>query len=515
MANKKIINDSFFSIRSKVLVALFLVILVLIVFWPIFTHDFVVFDDRLNVYDNPYLKRFSLDNLFFFWAHPYQKLYIPATYSLWAVVAARSQCLFKGSIDPVCFHGSNLLLHIFNTLLVYSILRTILLQHNSTGSNLKLNYASGIGALLFALHPVQVEPIAWVTGMKDLLCGFLSLLAIKLYLHLGESSNSSVRSNKKIFLHAGITGVFILALLAKPVAVIIPLFMVIIAWGILKRSFYNIAPFILFLMVMASAITVGTIIVQTPAVVDHDYPFHLRLLVACDALIFYLYKLVWPYSLIIDYGRTPGVVTGNAKIFVQPVLLGCLFFLIYMLKAKRLWLSCAGLFIIGVLPVLGFLPFEFQSISTVADRYLYLSMLGPALALSFVVNFYDSIKLKVLSILFISAFCIVSAVQVQKWENTISITRHTLVKNPGSFMANLNLGVGLVGMGQFEDAIVYYKRALQINPGGKMVHYNMGIAYAAMNNQSAVIEQYGTLKSIDPQQADKLMHAIKRINERF
>jgi hypothetical protein len=510
---KNAINNNFFNIRSGLLVCLLLAGSVLVVYWQACSYDFVVFDDRLNVYDNPFFKRFSFDNLFLFWVQPHQRLYIPVTYNLWGVVAGLSQYLFNGSIDPACFHTANLILHIINVILVYVILRAIIFQISRIKSSTRINFASGIGALLFAMHPVQVEPIAWVTGMKDLLCGLFSLLTILMYINLEQKCNPRGMSNKKFFSYAVVAFVFLLALLAKPSAVVVPFFMALLSWGILRRPFRKVAPLVIFLFLMASIITTVTIIIQPTGGMNYEYPLHIRPLVASDALVFYLYKLIYPCLLIIDYGRTPDVVLSSVGVYLKPVLIGCVFLLIYMLKDKRTWFACVGLFIAGVLPVLGFLPFEFQSISTVADRYLYMSILGPALALGVVVNNYYSTSLKILSILVISVFGVLSAFQVAKWENTITITSHTLEKNPNSFMANLNLGVGLIEYGRFEDAIAYYKRALEIEPGSKMAYYNMGIAYASLNNQTKAMEQYNVIKGIDPNQAGRLLHAINRINE--
>jgi len=155
--------------------ALFLIGTTLVVFWPVCNHEFVLWDDQLNVYENPFLDPVTASNLYHLWKEPHENLYIPLTYSIWAGIVhvtqrpamEKTEAPFNSSL----FHVMNLILHILGTLVVFAILKILFTN----------DWASCCGAMLFALHPLQVEPVAWVTGMKDVLCGLLSLVALWQY----------------------------------------------------------------------------------------------------------------------------------------------------------------------------------------------------------------------------------------------------------------------------------------------------------------------------------------------
>src|SRR5262249_8411621 len=172
-------------------VVAFLIVVTLAVFWQVHSHEFVLWDDGLHVYENPYLQALTSDNILVFWREPYAELYIPLTYTLWALTAAVARGI---SDSPTAgapfatqfFHMLNLLVHLLSVLVVWRILRLLLdrtVPRPATGPPLtRMEWAAGGGALLFAIHPIQVEAVAWVTGFKDVLCGFLVYVAIWQYL---------------------------------------------------------------------------------------------------------------------------------------------------------------------------------------------------------------------------------------------------------------------------------------------------------------------------------------------
>src|SRR5215471_10622454 len=172
-------------------VATLLALVTLTVFWQVQGHAFVLWDDGLHVYENPYLQALTFDNILALWRAPYAELYIPLTWTLWALTAAVSRRVTASptagpALDPQFFHTLNLLGHLLSVLVVWRIVRLLLdrtVPRPATSPLLtSVEWAAGGGALLFALHPIQVEAVAWVTGFKDVLCGFLSCVAVWLYL---------------------------------------------------------------------------------------------------------------------------------------------------------------------------------------------------------------------------------------------------------------------------------------------------------------------------------------------
>jgi hypothetical protein len=161
-----------------------------------------------------------------------------------------------------------------------------------------------------------------------------------------------------------------------------------------------------------------------------------RPFIAGDALAFYLGKLAWPVGLCADYGRTPEEVLGHAwgyLTWLAPAVLGVL---VWRGRARRpMLLAAAALFSLGLLPVLGFVPFIFQQFSTVADRYAYLALLGPAVALAWWLSTQRRPAAGVATSAVLAALGFLSAFQTLHWYNNGTFWTHTIRHNPRSWLA--------------------------------------------------------------------------------
>jgi hypothetical protein len=347
-----------------------IVAITLVVFWRTHNFDFV-WDDGTNVAHNPYLKQVTLENTLVFWQRPYAKLYIPLSYSAWAGIAAIGKMTapgLPGTKNPRPFHLMNLLLHVLSVVVVFVILMRLVRDP----------WGCAAGALLFGLHPVQVEPVAWVTGMKDVLCGLLSLLALWQYLIYAESARSTierpggakrkraaVRPTQVKWVHYGLgTVALVLAMLAKPAAVAVPLIVAVFEQRVIKR------PWRQWVLTVGAwvAITVPFIILtqwaQPATELTAIPPLWVRPFIAADALAFYLYKLIAPVSLSVDYGRSPDVVQRGWVYFTWIIPFGIAAWIWFTKKEKGWLIAAAAVFTAGLLPVLGFIPFGFQNISS-------------------------------------------------------------------------------------------------------------------------------------------------------
>src|SRR5919202_5121709 len=226
-------------------IAAVLVVVTLAVFGQLYGHEFVLWDDGLHVFENPYLQSLTFDNILAFWREPYGELYIPLTYTLWALTAAASRGWLAhpsvgAPLDPRFFHALNLLVYFLTVLVVWRIVRLLLSRTATSPSLARVEWAAGAGALLFAVHPIHVEAVAWVTGFKDVLYGFLACVAIWQYLIYARGDVDASASGKpaggKAHRLLGrywlATGAYVLALLAKPTAVVIPVVALVLdIWG--------------------------------------------------------------------------------------------------------------------------------------------------------------------------------------------------------------------------------------------------------------------------------------------
>src|SRR5882672_970376 len=143
-------------------VATVLVVVTLAVFGPVYSYEFVLWDDGLHVFENPYLQSLTFDNILALWREPYGELYIPLTYTVWALTAAASRLgqanpTAAFPLHPQFFHTLNLLVYVGSVLVVWRILRLLLSRLTPLPSLARLEWAAGAGAVLFAVHPVHVE----------------------------------------------------------------------------------------------------------------------------------------------------------------------------------------------------------------------------------------------------------------------------------------------------------------------------------------------------------------------
>jgi len=489
-----------------------LILIVLGVYALAMSAEFIGWDDPTNVPDNPVLKLPGAEAIARFWSGPYDKLYIPVTYSVWTILAAVGTVPTpSGGVEfnPFIFHAANVILHALATVLVYQILRL----------RIQNAWACAAGALLFAVHPVQVEAVAWVTAMKDVLSGALSLVAIWLFLLSVEPVNAS--SDERILdpdrdSHGPIRlGMYIfslllfsLSLLAKPSAVAAIPIVLILYWLGSDRRWKAVGALLLPWLVLALADVLVTHAVQPIATPADGGRWWLRPFIAGDALAFYLYKFFDPIRLGLFYGRTPSAIIESGAIrftWIVPVLaLGA----IAWFGRKSRWPTAAAfLFIAGVLPVLGLVPFTFQAYSTVADHYLYLSMLGPALALAMILSLAGMLRTKAVILRWGASAALlilagITVAQTRYWHDSIALFSHAYAVNPHSGEAAILLAGQYNSAGDATDALFWVDRAApnvpKSNGSQSVLHSTRASALLNAHRYNDAERELETALQLDP-----------------
>jgi tetratricopeptide (TPR) repeat protein len=499
--------------RTRILLLLGLVLGTLIVFGPVIGHQFLAYDDPVDVYKNPYIRVRSIDSLLHFWRYPYEGLYTPLVYTLYAMTAWLPGMLTTDSTPAVIpkawlFHGVNLVFHLMSVLIVWHILRLLLYRSQSTqdGADAKrqtlpLEWAALGGALLFAGHPIQVEPVAWVAGFKDVLHGLLALAAVWSYLRYTDKKVEPFAgraSFSRLYYMLAFVA-YVMALLAKPTAVVIPLIVwLLTSWGwqlSWRQQMRSLSAWLL----IAIAWGLLTRWIQPATYLAFEPPVWMRPLIAGDAVLFYIYKLFLPLQFGPDYGRSPQYVLTHGWIYLTGLVPFALFGLLWLKRRKLSWLlTASGLFIIGLLPVLGLISFGFQRYSTVADRYAYLAMLGPALALAWGLA---RLKKKIAIVggaIVLGLFLVRSALLVPYWHDTTTFFKQALTVNPDSFLAHNNLGFALAEEGQDDLAIHHFNEALRLEPDSAITYLNLGNALDRQGKFKAAIHHYQEALRIVP-----------------
>src|SRR5215510_13348076 len=514
-------SDRVTASRIPYAVAALLLLVTLAIYWQVPSYEFVQWDDVLHVFENPYLQSLTFENILAFWREPYAELYIPLTYTLWGLTAAVSRAVTAHAtggarLDPQFFHTLNLLVRLLTVLVVWRIVRLLLgrtAPRPATGPSLThLEWAAGGGALLFAVHPLHVEVVAWVTGFKDILGGFLSCVAVWLYLLYARGSEDATAAGKaardkapRALGHYWLaTGVFGLALLAKPAAVVVPVVAwVLDIWG-WPQTWHRRRLAWLAWLGLAVLWGLWTSLKVQPAAAGYFIaPLWARPLIAGDTVAFYLSKLAVPFWLGPDYGRSPEWLLAQWWRWLTGLAPWGLALWLWSKRTRVPWLvAAASVLVTGLLPVLGLVPFAFQAYSTVADRYMYSAMLGPALALAWGLAHVRQRWLAIACVVLLGVLGIRSAWQVHYWHDTVSLFEHELAVHPGSFVAHNSLGMVMAEHNRLPEAIHYYTEAIRLWPRNSQARYNLGNALRSQGKTQEAMQQYLAVLRLQPNSAD-------------
>jgi hypothetical protein len=426
-----------------------LVLATIVTFARVVNHEFVGWDDGDTIVQNPRLRPPRIEGVAYYWTHPAAGLYAPLTYTVWSTLAVLAEARTPAGdfeLNPWVFHAASLMLHVLSAVVVLDLLRRLVGQ----------DLPALVGAMLFALHPMQVESVAWASGLKDVLCGLLALVAIQQYV---------IFAQKQRRLHYMVAlATLLLALLSKSTAMVVPLTIVVIDVWILgtpiRKSLRRVLPMVIVTIPFALiAWQVQKSYVSTLT------PLWTRPLIAADSLGFYLCKLLVPWPLTVVYGRTPGTVVGSGAIYYMWILpaLVCVALIVFRKRVPAL-VAAALVFVSGLLPVLGLTNFMMQTHSTVADHYMYLPMLGAALAAAWAVAQFERARIYATCGAALMACASLSFLQLGYWHDGVALFGHAVAVRPGNEDARIDLGHALAQANRLDEAIPHFQRAVQINP---------------------------------------------------
>jgi tetratricopeptide (TPR) repeat protein len=438
--------------------------------------EFSLLDDVFTIANNPRLNPPGWETLAHYWdpRNPEYSLYVPVTYTVWAGVAAiarvQSTAPAQWTLNPWMFHAANLFVHSLSVLMVFAVLRRLL----------RNNLGAMFGALVFAIHPLQVESVAWMSGLKDVLSGFWGLLAIWCYVQFADERDPSPSEDDEEPLSPNARWAFyamglfclILGMLSKPAAMTVPLVACVIDRFILRRSWRDsiVYPGVWQLIVMP---IMWIAQLTQPATGVPRAPLWARPLVVLDSITFYVGKLILPFNLAVDYGRIPQRLIDSGIIWwtiLVPIALAIV--IIVLRKDVREIVASSLIFILAPLPTLGLVTLLFSYMSTVADHYLYLAMLGPALLVGgLIVRFGKPAVWAASTALLVFAY--LSFNQAGRWQNDGVLFSHTLSVNPASFLAASNLGTVYYDTAKFDEALIAYEQGVRANPD----HFQSRLGY--------------------------------------
>src|SRR3989454_941814 len=482
-------------------------------FLPALQNEFVDWDDQRNFLENPHYRGLGWTQLRWMWT-THLGHYIPLT---WMTLGL--DYLLWG-LNPVGYHLTSLLLHAANAVVFFFIVRRLLTRALPSPSErgYALTVSAGVASLVFAIHPLRVESVAWATERRDVLSGLFYLLTILVYLRDCERGE---RGRGWYWLSVA---VFVLALLAKSMVVNLPVVLLIldvyplrrlggaVGWWSepARRVYVEKIPFVL----LAAAASALALMAQ----LSHDTMVSVvqlsglgRIVVSVYGLSFYLWKTVAPVNLSPLY-ELPSTVNPWAPPFLLSYGLVLAITAIVLAVRRRVpglpaaWVA----YIVVLLPVLGI----FQSGPQIAaDRYTYLAGLGWAiLAGAGLLSCWRSSrrsKTGTPATLLLAgiALCVVVGLgvltwnQVQVWHDSESLWAHTLAIDSNSSLVHNNFGYELDRRGKLAEAIEHYRQALRIKPDYALAHTNWGVALGRQGKPAEAIEHYRQALRIKPDDA--------------
>ena len=356
-----------------------------------------------------------------------------------------------------------------------------------------------LGAAIFALHPVNVESVAWVAQLKNVLSLFLTLLATWLYLRQEDRHERG--------LYALAVGVFALSTLAKGMGVTLPIGLLALAWwqrGRIDRAdVRRVLPFVVIGLVMACVEVAMQKEGQPWEIPRTDGPLA-RLAGAGWCVGFYFYKLIWPLNLSFVYPRWT-IDAGDPRSFLPDVAVLGTMLLAWWQRPRvgRGPLTVLGSYVVLLLPVLGFANIYFMRYSLVADHWQYAAMIAPAAgagALLAVASGRGISRLAVtaVSLSLLGGLGTLTYRQAGTYRDFQTLWASVLSRDPACWLAHHSLGNWLANQGRDAEAVEHYQATVRIKPDDFQAYNNLGLMLSHLGQQEDGFANFDRALAIKP-----------------
>jgi tetratricopeptide (TPR) repeat protein len=467
------------------------------IYWKVKNFDFVNFDDELYVTENIQVQRgLSWQGIVWAFTTFHASNWHPMTW-----MSHMLDCHLFGE-NPGWHHLTNLFFHLVNTILLFIVFRKM------TGQV----WESGLVAALFALHPLHVESVAWISERKDVLSTFFWILTMWRYAHWVKYGGSAR--------YLVVLLCFALGLMVKPMLVTLPFVLLLMdCWPLNRLKWRNsIETFdssktptletvpqkatfsrliwektpLIFLSGISSVITFVAQQGGGAVLAFSSLPLKARLANALVSYVSYIAKMLWPQDLAVFYPHP--VAISVWKIVGAGIFLILATVLALWKIRQHPYLITGWLWYLGTLvPVIGIVQVGGQSM---ADRYTYVPLIGLFVMVSWGIpevlkKFpHRNVVLWVASMAILAACIIMTSRQVGYWQNSNTLFEHALKVTKNNWKVHNNLGLTLANQGRTTEGIGHYLQALRINPDYFKAHHNLGNAFFLKGNTDGAIEHY-------------------------
>jgi len=472
--------------------------IVTVAYWPVLSVRAFYFDDHEYLHDNPLVQRPSWASTARFLGELFEPSTVKGYYQPLTMISLMLDYRLGGRVDdPRAFRRTNLALHVVNTALVIVLLVGLF----------GWPWPAALAGLLFGLHPTAVESVAWLAQRKNLLSMTFGLLCLLGYVRFARRGGR--------WAYGVCTISFVLALLAKPMVVPLPVLMLLLdVWplrrwnrGTWHRLLIEKVPW----LVIAAAFAAVTIVSQyRTAGLGQPRPILQNLLICCHNIVFYLGKLAWPANLCVFYPFPERLDLSQPSLRIG--LIGTLVLAVVLLVSWR-WTRALVtgwlFFFVAILPTLGFVGF---TIVIAADRFVYLPMIGLLLPLAAAVTWLwtrpgrarPTIRAALGVVLcgVAAAYAVGVRTQLRNWQDDVTLYRTVLARSDRVWQAHTNLANALLDRGQIVEAIKHYRKAVQLEADRATSHYNLGRALVQQGRYEQAVEELQEAIRLDPQHAE-------------
>jgi tetratricopeptide (TPR) repeat protein len=484
--------------RQRIVFVLLIVIAVFAAFAPALSSGFVDWDDDRNFVANSAYRGLSFAHLKWmvttFHGGPYQPLAwftLAIDHALWGM-------------DARGYHLTNVVLHACTAVAFFFFARRLLPLCASAFTGSMLDFGATSASLLFALHPLRVESVAWVTERRDVLSGVFFVLTLLAYVRSRTSSEMRVRRSSYIL---ALVGLF-LSLAAKASGMTMPLVLLAIdVWPLrrpLKESIADKIPFALLVVPFAVLALWGQAEHAHTLSTIEEHGVLERVAQASFAAVFYPMKTLLPLDLAPIYDL-PVPFDPFAMRFVLAIVcaVGATALLFALRRrAPAAWTAWI-VFLVIAAPTSGLAKAGPQ---LVADRYSYLACMPFALlAAGALFELAPRVALAI-ALLAVSTLGVLTFRQTRTWHDSESLWEHSVAANPTSYIAHTNLGFVLRTQGHLDEALEHYARALELSPRYALAHNSLGQVLATRGHVDEALPQFRAAVEIDPK------YVLARVN---
>ncbi len=473
---------------KKNILMLLILIIAFAVFFPSLRSGFVNWDDDSYIIEDTLMQNLSWQNVKTIFTSPQLDNYHPLSRLSYAL----EYHFFKQK--PFIYHLNNLILHLFNCILVFWFI--LLLSENI--------FISFITAILFGIHPLHVESVVWVSERRDVLYSLFFLSALISYLYYIKT-----RIKKCYYLSIGL---FVLSLLSKAMAVTLPFILILIDYLFYnkagKASFKNKAPFFI-ITILLSIITLIIRIQAGDYLGKNTLNLYHNIAVACFSLLFYLNKVLMPVKLacIYPYNYSDIYFFHRIFFFILSTLIILLAGTVILSKYSKKIIFGTGFFIITIFPVIQLIPSS-GAMSVVSDRYSYIPAIGLFYTFASVLYWIYKKKhkyekaaktlIQIILIGIISALSILTYNRCQVWKDSISLWDDVLKNYPNVATAYNSRGVEYLLKGEHAKAYADFMSALSIDQNYYEAYFNLGSLYSSEGNDNEAVKLINKTLQINP-----------------